>query len=773
MLPFVFIRSQLTTQTYTIAQALSQAQVFIQESKWDDAEGILRQIIGAAPAEQKGFGHYLLGVVYLAEGKLPDAITHCLEAARLLPALAHAYANLGECYYRSAQFEAALVEFRRAIALNKSVVEAWTGLCRVIKAQNDWPALFKHIDDFLCQHPDQMEYMRSMLAETSVARPMDEAQFSVYWSAAKDCQLFHPLLADGLRTLMANETLSGTVATEVFSAWQTTEDSLNIAVLALAARHLYETAHCRDGWTAVFFPALVRFLCSPNIPRVFRQNILLHALRYDLQSSREWNGSLFYGVVVPATRQLMDQGEWGLAVLLDIHTAFSFGQQPLSEAQEQLYWSQMKPLFEQRTSPVAPLGDIAFKRGKPLRIAVLSYAVNNSSPDRVALNVIEGLKLTLIDNPLWIAMGGAKPDHKQYLRNSLVRFVDMSELRGSVLDDDFRERIKTLRKILRDHRIDVLVYTEMFKGVQTLIAQSRVAPVQVFLSMGGSYNTAGVEWDGFITGGPSARRFKEISGRTWRTISLHHPDPYRTDEGKRLIAQGKALRQEKFRSASIILASIGRPQKIDNADFMDMLATLLHANPNAIFLWFGKDELASVRAKMVERGISDQCLFQGWQSVPLYAQVIDIHLDAFPFPNGLTVLDTMAAGVPCVFMDTPEARQTGVIIQIAPLFEKEDISPEDRSRAQKIFYSERGEPLFLLASDTEKYIDYAQRLIGDVQFRKAAGQAGRNFLEMYVFDPMRPARELYRHLEEIVEEKIALLANKDATCIEGGAANHG
>ena len=121
------------------------------------------------------------------------------------------------------------------------------------------------------------------------------------------------------------------------------------------------------------------------------------------------------------------------------------------------------------------------------------------------------------------------------------------------------------------------------------------------------------------------------------------------------------IRAELHTQYDVILGSLGRAEKLYSPDFMDCLATLLKRHPKAIFLWFGNDPYHETIRLMEERSISNRCLYQGWVDSTLYGKVLDIHLDSFPFPTGLTMYSSMRSGTASVLMHTLESRRLGAL----------------------------------------------------------------------------------------------------------------
>jgi predicted O-linked N-acetylglucosamine transferase (SPINDLY family) len=214
---------------------------------------------------------------------------------------------------------------------------------------------------------------------------------------------------------------------------------------------------------------------------------------------------------------------------------------------------------------------------------------------------------------------------------------------------------------------------------------------------------------------------------------------------------------------TVLLGSIGRAQKIDSNEFLLALAKILLSRPNTKFLWFGDSELASVRSRMKQAGISERCLFQGHVTVEIYAKVLDIHLDSFPFPTGLTMCDTLSAGRAFVWLDSDVTQANGVPPLVVPLVKGILGTPAEQDLARSIFTDpESAESLLPLARDAEHFVQLAVRMIDDPVYRAKVGQAGQNYMRNFLLDIRAPARVFSSHIQDVVSEVKARYAHDAA-----------
>jgi len=93
----------------------------------------------------------------------------------------------------------------------------------------------------------------------------------------------------------------------------------------------------------------------------------------------------------------------------------------------------------------------------------------------------------------------------------------------------------------------------------------------------------------------------------------------------------------------VVLGSIGRLMKLSD-EYMETVAEILKANPDAIYLACGTGNMEYLATKAKELGISDRFILTGWIDPQIYGYVIDIYLNTFPLEGGESVNEFMAKG---------------------------------------------------------------------------------------------------------------------------------
>jgi glycosyltransferase involved in cell wall biosynthesis len=252
------------------------------------------------------------------------------------------------------------------------------------------------------------------------------------------------------------------------------------------------------------------------------------------------------------------------------------------------------------------------------------------------------------------------------------------------------------------------------------------------------------EIDGYVTN-QSIGSTKLVEGKLWRSAPLASEEWHRPE----LAARAAEVRASY--PYALLFGCIGREEKINSPPFLEAVARILRECPDAGFLWTGRERSAAVQSTLERLGVAGRCHFIGWVDTRLYAQVLDLFLDSFPFPCGFTLYEAMAAGKPVVVYASREAAETGIYGLLAPLLAGETGAPEEIRAARALFADGR---LFHCAPDPERYVDLALALARDPAARSASGEVNRAFVREFLSDRARMARVVGRHFVELVQEKI-------------------
>ncbi len=486
---------------------------------------------------------------------------------------------------------------------------------------------------------------------------------------------------------------------------------------------------------------------------------ILVMLGYVIESSCEWNETIFEECILPATEDALDRGDHLFAYYLNALTAVSYAQQPHTSEQWRECHALTNPMYilagEKLSENLEDLVLPDVSRELPVLGFIIDLSIGSGSGAVLLINLLKGFsKLSPLPFQVIVyALDTVSIEMQNTCAKIGVKIVNLSTLRGKLsLETDLSQRLLTLRAEIQNDKVSALVYPGTYEAFPCMAASMGLAPVQIYLSLG--FRSIFVpKIGGYVTTGSPVKSKKEFEGRWWRTAPIPHADIYsETGNPEADVCDEEVcqIREKNFSRYSVILGTLARPQKIENPLFIKALARLLRANSKAIFLWFGPKELSGVREMMEAEGISDRCLFQGWVDIKIYAKLIDIHMDSFPFPTALAMYDSMSAGTAGVWME--EDSDIGVGSNVMPLLRSELGTKEEQIEAQEMYrHPETGKCLALCARSTDEYIKYVQRLIDDIPFRNALGDAGRRFMKRFCHDPRIAAKAYAAHFLEIID----------------------
>jgi hypothetical protein len=405
------------------------------------------------------------------------------------------------------------------------------------------------------------------------------------------------------------------------------------------------------------------------------------------------------------------------------------------------------------------------KSGKSLaaKLPPLTANGNTGSPPRVAfylqnseilghtealVSFLRGLtkvKPTPLEALLYIA-GPANPDLDALLTNCPVEIVYVDTLVAE--NPTMSQVLMALRADCAKNGVVAFVYVSLVLTMAFGFAMG-LAPVQIWWSM--KYHSLEFsEIDGYLALG-SFDPYREIDGRRWRAV--HRAMGPLVDPG--LAKNAVRIRRKLLgRRGTVLLGCIGREEKMICEPYIAALTGILASVPEAVYFWTGKTEHPGVIGLLRKYGIEEKCRYVGWIDTRLYAQVVDVFVDSFPFASGLTAFEAMAAGRPVVSMLTRESLGTGMPAHVWPAYAGQSGTPELQREVQRIFSDTDGSSLLPFAETVESYRRIAVKLCRDSILRANVGNACRLFVERYMSNDERMAETGSRHILEIIDAKL-------------------
>jgi glycosyltransferase involved in cell wall biosynthesis len=467
-------------------------------------------------------------------------------------------------------------------------------------------------------------------------------------------------------------------------------------------------------------------------------------LAFSKRSRPEWNRRLFEQLALPWMLGALRQNRYSLALYLEHCVYGEFVMQTETEQHFAACFSRwLDPMRAAGRRVASALPAPPDPGRSPPVIGFFLHSSEMLAHTQVMAGVLEGLSRSGISPPFVArvyVLSNPSPRLAQRLAGLGIPLVRLD--RGSADADAFRRLLRLREELIKDQTTALVwVSTALFMPFAFAL---RLAPVQIWWAM--KYHSLEFpEIDGYVTNS-SVERYKQIGNRLWRAGRGSFPHPYDPS----LQPEAQRIRARYSPPFTYLLGCFGREEKLNHPAFLEAVIKILRAHPEAAFLWTGRSALPAIQERFEAAGVTGQCFFIGWVDTKLYAQVIDLFLDSFPFPCGLTLIEAMAAGKPFVSLLSDESRETGTHALIHALLHENRGSEQDRRLAHEAF---RGGELYFCATDPGQYVEMAERLLGDAALREQAGAAARHFAAEFYQDQRASAEGFAQHFLEIIAEK--------------------
>lgn len=478
---------------------------------------------------------------------------------------------------------------------------------------------------------------------------------------------------------------------------------------------------------------------------------LTRVIGFSVAARREWLDFLFQSLILPAIGQAAKAHMYDVVLRLEwtaymnytkvqddaVHFAATVGKwAPLMRRAGKAFGAKLPRL-------VAPK-----RRAGPPKVAFYLHNSEILGHTEALLSFLRGLRkldAKPIEAVLYIS-GEPNPELDEQMQAYGVTHVYLKRLMDG--PGQTTQELTAMREDCRRREVVAVVYVSLVLTMPFAFSM-RLAPVQIWWSM--KYHSLEMpEIDGYMALG-SFDRYREIDGRQWRAVHRAMTtlfDPALSGEA------GEIRTRLLGERGTLLLGCIGRDEKLVSEDYIAALSRVLNAMPGAVFVWTGKWENAQVLALMRKYDISARCHFVGWINSRLYAQVLDIFLDSFPFASGLTAFEAMAAERPVVSMLTREALGTGMPAHVWPVYQGEVGTPETQQDVRSMFSGADGGSLLPFAQSVDEYVEIALRLSGDAGYRRQVGSALGSFVRRYMTNDVKMAESGCQHIVEIIDQTI-------------------
>lgn len=337
------------------------------------------------------------------------------------------------------------------------------------------------------------------------------------------------------------------------------------------------------------------------------------------------------------------------------------------------------------------------------------------------------------DEPIVYVLEGSEPELNDLVAKVGARLVSLQE---GPPQPRYHSRLESLRQKIAQDGVSHFVWVSTPSLAEFCLAM-RLAPVQVFWTL--KFHPFRLpEVDGYITYGAWSEERRIEHGEEWQVVPFMMSKALPQVAGS-LVAATRA----EFAQHDILFGTLARTEKINSAVFLDAVVRILHENPQAGYLWTGRQRHSGIQLHFEAAGVAERCHFIGWVETPLYARVLDIFLESFPFGCGLTGMQALEAGTAFLSYAAPET-QYGMHF-LRPLAENGSAAAAIRT----LLAPQDGTAPLLYPDNDADYVALAGRLARDADFRRAAGQAGQDYYRRYLTDSKRMAERFFSVLADV------------------------
>ncbi len=319
----------------------------------------------------------------------------------------------------------------------------------------------------------------------------------------------------------------------------------------------------------------------------------------------------------------------------------------------------------------------------------------------VMLKVIDSWRQMNLDVEVWVAaFGSVDPAFAQMLQQRSIKLLEPIVVQGQRIS--LSQSFPRFRQQLDALNIHNVVWVSVPTSASYAMAM-KLAPRQVFWSLK-LHPVFVPEADAHICNGHESEDIRIYNGNPW-TVATFPLTVALKDNQPSDIAAFRA----QFPADAVLLGTLAREEKLNSQDFLTAICTILARNPKAHYIWTGRQQPANIVSAFQAAGVASRCHFVGWVDTNLVAEALDIFLETFPFGCGVTGFQAMGHGTPLLSMRAADTLYSLLV----PPFKADDPRP---ARADLENAS------ILTAVEPQHYVELAQRLIDDLEFREMISQ---------------------------------------------------
>jgi hypothetical protein len=375
---------------------------------------------------------------------------------------------------------------------------------------------------------------------------------------------------------------------------------------------------------------------------------------------------------------------------------------------------------------------------RPWRTAFLLYAEHVLGHTEALLELLNHRPAGLPwhDQPIVYVLNGSNEALDALVARTGARIVNVD--RQPDPPQGFTAKMQWLRRHMDAEGVSHFVWVSAPATAPYAMAM-KLAPVQVFWTL--KFHPFQIpDIDGFITYGAWSEQTRRLHGQEdWQVVPFMMSKPSGPVDPAR-VAETRA----RFAQHDILFGTLARTEKMNSRPFLDAVVRILRDHPKAGFLWAGRERLQAIQMHFDQAGVAGQCHFIGWVETPLYARVLDVFLECFPFGCGLTGIQALEAGTAFLSFAAPET-QYGMHF-LRPLQTGGAAADEIR---RLLAPGADGRAPLLYANDADEYVALAAKLASDAAFRAAAGAAGQAYYRHYLTDSDGMGRRFMQSLADL------------------------
>jgi tetratricopeptide (TPR) repeat protein len=684
----------------------------------------------------------IIGAAYLGLGDADKTIDSYKKLLTLTPYNTDAYNNIGMVFYNKGQFEKAIINYQKAVDLEPNFSDAYYNLGNAFSKIGKIKKAIECYKVSLSIKPKDAEVLNNYGIALKEYGKFDEAVECYTKSIAINPEFVSKRVYASIGAKKLERGNSGDGVKEYKKSIEGESENSIFECLILFLERL---KHIKDiNIFAKTVSGITDIVLSTIQDRKFYSYayIFLDSTVFSSENSKEQTDCLFYSWAVPLINHAFDTNELDFALGLE---DYFYSVYTKSIETEQHFGKSTSKLMPSAAKAGHRVGQEFIEQPNVIegKIRKVGFFIHNASMlahIEVLFEFLGALKknTTPYFKAFIFCLNGQDQEMSEKFTSINIEIIrlDLDESGGPI--KSLLDRLLRLQSLSHSMEIHTLVWLSVVVHM-AFVFSMRIVPHQVWWSL---------KWANFSCPGID----KRLASLSFKSTETYYNQKFLCGRLQFSNFLGSDVKDESVSIRSlykdqVLLGTLGRSEKIQDPSFLGAVSNLLKCNKNSIFMWTGRMEHPFIKRFFEEAGVEKQVEFIGWVDTQVYAQVFDIHLDTFPFGNGVTLLQSMAAATPVVLHNSMMEGFSDLDQMMRPLFEDGAVDAAYKQAALDIFFDNNlKESLYLSAPDVATYISMAQRLIDDVSYRQRVGLAYSRFIKEMMSDPAETSQIMTKHL---------------------------